>query len=334
MKRNWLYNRIRYILSVLALHLLLSSCEHKEFCYQHIRTRVELKVDFTPISDPIFCTYAEARSGDYDVRYQIEIYATSGAEAGKMVERKVWTSDVISNDATIVTTDVALHTEKYDIYAWIDFVPKGTTEDHHYITSDLRNVSIADPNIRGIDSRDAFSGKTSADLTPYRDETVVDITIPVDMERPFGKFKIITTDVRRFLETYKPQETYADIVPTQTLCRYTCYFPTFYNLDTRLADFNGFKLGVEHPAEVTEEEDNSAVLTYNYVLVCNDNTTVTAEVEVWNKDGEKLVTTRNIKIPIQRNKLTIVSGGFLTKDLGSGGIGVDDSFDDEFVIII
>lgn len=334
MKRNWLYNMIRYMLSVLAVLPLLSSCEHKEFCYQHIRTRVALNVDFTPISDPIYCTYAEARSGDYDVRYQIEIYATSGADAGKMVERKVWTSDVISEGATIVTTDVGLHTEKYDIYAWIDFVPKGTSEDHHYITSDLRKVSLADPNVRGLDSRDAFAGKTSADLTPYRDETVVDVTIPVDMERPFGKFKIITTDVRRFLDTYKPQETYTDIVPAQTLCRYTCYFPTSYNLDTRLADVNDFKLGVEHPAEVTEEEYNSAVLTYNYVLVCNDNTTVTAEVEVWNKDGEKLVTTRNIKIPIQRNKLTIVSGEFLTKDLGSGGVGVDDSFDDEFVIII
>lgn len=334
MKRNRLYNMIRYTLSVLAVLPLLSSCEHKEFCYQHIRTRVELNVDFSPISDPIYCTYAEARSGDYDVRYQIEIYATSGVDAGKMVERKVWTSDVISEGATSVTTDVGLHTEKYDIYAWIDFVPKGTSEDHHYITSDLRKVTIADPNVCGIDSRDAFSGKTSADLTPYRDETVVDITIPVDMERPFGKFKIITTDVRRFLDTYKPQETYTDIVPVRTLCRYTCYFPTPYNLDTRLADVNSFKLDVEHPAEVTEEEDNSAVLTYNYVLVCNDNTTVSAEVEVWNKDGERLVTTRNIKIPIQRNKLTIVSGEFLTKDLGSGGIGVDDSFDDEFVIII
>ncbi|MBO4944089.1 MAG: hypothetical protein J6C91_02365, partial [Muribaculaceae bacterium] len=294
----------------------------------------ELNVDFTPISDVILGTYAETRSGDYDVRYQIEIYATSGPDAGNLIERKVWTSDVISEGATIVTTDVGLHAEKYDIYAWIDFVPKGTSEDHHYITSDLRKVTIADPNVRGIDSRDAFSGKTSADLTSYRHETVVDISIPVEMERPFGKFKIITTDVRRFLDTYKPQGTYADIVPAQTLCRYTSYFPTSYNLDTRLADVDGFKLGVVHPAEVTEEEDNSAVLTCNYVLVCNDNTMVSAEIEVWNKDGEKLVTTRNIMIPIQRNKLTIVSGEFLTKDLGTGGVGVNDSFEDEFVIII
>lgn len=335
MKRDRLYI-IRCMLPVFAMLPFLCSCEHKEFCYEHphmMTVRVELHVDFTPISDPIYCTYAEARDGDYDVRYQIEVYAKSGADAGKRVAEKVWTSDVISKGATTVTTDVDLCTEKYDIYAWIDFVPKGTSEDHHYITTDLRKVTIADPNVCGIDSRDAFSGKASADLTPYRDERFVDITIPVYMERPFGKFKIITTDVRKFVDTYKPQGTYTDIVPAQTMCLYTCYFPTSYNLNTRFADVNDFKLGVKHPAEVTEQDDNSAVLTYNYVLVCNDNTMVTAEVEVWNKDGEKLLTTRNITIPIQRNKLTIVSGEFLTKK-GSGGVGIDDNFEDEIVIII
>ena len=90
------------------------------------KTRVELNVDFTPISDPLIRSYAEARSGDYDVRYQIEIYAKSGADAGKLVAEKTWTSNVISEGATTVTTEVDLRAEKYDIYAWIDFVPGGT----------------------------------------------------------------------------------------------------------------------------------------------------------------------------------------------------------------
>lgn len=328
-------------LLIIALALLLTACdtvlqypEEPGVDPTLIRTRVELNVDFTPISDPLIRSYAEARSGDFDIRYQIELYATSGADAGKMVEHKVWTSDVISDGHTTIRTDVELRAEHYDVYAWVDFVPRGTTADYHYITTDLRKVTIADPNVCGIDSRDAFSGKTSIDLTPYRNKRYADITIPIHMERPFGKFKILTTDVKKFLDTYKPLGTYTDIVPAQTMCHYTCFFPTSYNLDTRLADVNDFKLGVKHPAEVTEQEGNSAVLTYNYVLVCNDNTTVSCDVEVWNKDGERLITTRNIKIPIQRNKLTIVSGEFLTKDYGTGGTGIDDSFDDEIVIII
>lgn len=299
-----------------------------------IQTELVLNVDFTLISDPLIRSYAESRGGDYDVRYQIALYAASGEHAGELAARKVWTDNVIADGETTVRVDVDLNAEKYDIYAWIDYVPSGTMADHHYITADLRRVSLADPNVAGHDSRDAFSGKASVDLTPYRDRRFASVTVPLDMERPFGKFKILTTDVRKFLETYKPLGTYTDIVPSQTICRYTCYFPTSYNQDTRLAHVEDFRLGVSHQAEVTEQEGNTAVLSYNYVLVCNDNTTVTAEVEVWNKDGEHLITARNIKIPIQRNHLTIVSGEFLTKDFGTGGNGIDDAFDDEIVIVI
>lgn len=299
-----------------------------------IKTRLELKVDFTPITDPLIATYGGNRSGDFDVRYQVEIYAKTGADAGNKVFRTSWTEQVISEGETTVPVDVELRAEEYDVYAWIDFVPSGTESDHHYLTSDLRKVSIANPNVAGHDSRDAFSGKAVADLTPNRDNWFASVTVPVEMERPFGKFKIVTTDVRKFLESYKPIGTYTDIVPARTMCRYTCYFPTSYNLDTRLADVNDFKQGIKHEAEVVEKEGNTAVLTYNYVLVCNDNTTVSAEIDVWNKDGEHLITTQNIKIPIQRNKLTIVSGEFLTKDFGTGGTGIDDSFDDEIIIII
>lgn len=328
-------------LLIMAFTLLLTACD-SVLQYPEkpgvdptlIKSRIELNVDFTPISDPLIRSYAEGRSGDFDVRYQVEIYAKSGADEGKLIERKVWTSNVISEGATTVSVDAELRAQLYDIYAWIDFVPGGTDTDYHYVTNDLRKVTIADPNVCGIDSRDAFSGKTSADLTKYRDERFAEVTVPVDMERPFGKFKILTTDVRKFLDTYKPLGTYTDIVPAMTMCHYTCYFPASYNLDTRLADVNDFKLGVRHEAEVTEQEGNKAVLTYNYVLVCNDNTTVSCDVEIWNKDGEYLVTTKNIKIPIQRNKLTIVSGEFLTKDYGTGGTGIDDRFDDEIVIVI
>lgn len=329
------------ILFQLIILLALSSCdtvlqypEGDGIDPTLIKTRVELAVDFTPINDPLLASYADARTGDFDVRYQVAIYAVSGAQAGKMIERKVWTSNILEAGPTTVTTDVELHAERYEIYSWIDFVPSGTTDDYHYITTDPRKVFLADPNVCGLDTRDAFSGTTQTDLTRYRNVKFAEVTIPVAMERPFGKFKIVTTDVKKFLESYKPLGTYTDIVPAQTKLRYTCYFPTAYNLYTRYAHIDEYKVGINHIAEVIEQEDNKATLSYNYIFICNDNTTVTADVEVWNKEGEYLITARNIRIPIQRNRLTIIQGEFLTKDYGTGGTGIDDSFDDEFVIII
>lgn len=304
----------------------------------HIRTRVELAVDFTPVSDPLLASYADARAGDFDVRYQVAIYAVSGAKAGRKaempVERKVWTANVLETGPTTVATEVDLHAGLYEVYAWIDFVPCGTTEDHHYITTDPRKVFLADPNVCGLDTRDAFSGKTQIDLSQYRDAESSGVTVTVDMERPFGKFKIVTTDVKKFLESYKAPGTYADIVPARTNLRYNSYFPTAYNLDTGYAHIDEYKMGVNHTAVVMEQEDNKATLSYNYVFICNDNTTVNADIEVRNKDGEHLTTTRNIRIPVQRNKLTIVEGEFLTKDYGSGEMGINDRFDEEFVVIV
>jgi len=298
-----------------------------------IKVRVQLSVDFSIINDPLITSYAEARTGDFDVRYQLACYAVSGAHAGELVKHMVWTSDVIYSAPTVVNADVELHAEQYAIYAWIDFVPKGSTADCYYVTEDLRKVYIADPNIGGLDTRDAFAGKVTADLTPYRNVKFADVTIPLPMERPFGKFKIQTTDVRKFLESYMPVGTYADIMPSASTVHYTCYFPTAYNQDTRLAHVEEFELGVNHTDDVAEIEDNNAVLASNYVFVCNDNTTVTADIEVRNSAGQLLATVRGITIPIQRNRLTIVKGEFLTTGV-NGGTVIAPEFDGDFNVPI
>lgn len=294
-----------------------------------VTMRVQLSVDFSIIQDPLISTYAEARTGDFDVRYQLAFYADSGAHAGELVERKIWTSEVIEFGPTTINADVDLHAERYDVYAWIDFVPRGTTEDYHYRTEDLRKIALADPNINGLDSRDAFSGKTAADLTPYRDVKFADVTIPLPMERPFGKFKILTTDVHKFLDRYQTVGTYADITPLTSTVRYTCYFPTAYNQDTRLADVDAFKLDVSHTDDVAEIEETNAVLSSNYVFVCNDDTTVTADIEVRNSAGQLLSTVYGLTIPIQRNRLTILKGEFLTTGV-SGGPVIVPEFNGDF----
>ncbi len=273
-----------------------------------VKVHFELSVDFSPINDPLIATYADSRLGDFDVRYQIAVYARSGAHAGEFVLRKAWTDDVIQSGPMTISTDVELHAEQYDVYGWIDFVPRGTAEDYYYVTDDLRKVYISDPNIGGLDTRDAFSGKAYVDLTPYRDVKFAEVTIPLPMERPFGKFKIQATDVQKFLESYKPRTTYADVLPSTCTVRYTCYFPTAYDQNTRRASAEEFSLDVNHTSDVTEIEGSSATLSSNYVFVCTDNTAVTADFEVYNSSGQLLASIRGVTIPIKRNRLTIVKG--------------------------
>lgn len=336
--------RAAALLHAVAVMLALTSCDtvlqypdEPAVDPTLVSTIIELLTDFTPVTDPLIATYADTRAGNYDVRYQIEIYATSGSDAGRCVARHVATESTLPQADVSHKARFDLHAGQYDVYAWIDFVPIGTTADYHYITTDLRAVHIADPNVCGLDTKDAFAGKTTLDLSDarYAENFFSKAAATITMERPFGKFKIVTTDVKKFIESYKPNATYSDAVPATTKLRYSGYFPCCYNQDTRLAHVEFFRLGVNHTADVIAESETQAALTYDYVLVCNDNTYVTADIEVSNAAGERLKTTRGIRIPIQRNKLTIVSGEFLTIDYtDSGGTGIDDGFDGEFVITV
>jgi len=298
-----------------------------------IKMRIDMEVDFSPINDPLIVSYAGSRAGDYDVRYQVAVYARSGAKAGQLVLRKVWIEEEIQPAQTTVSTEVSLHAELYDVYGWIDFVPKGTDGDHHYITDDLRTVHLAEPNVPASDARDAFSGKKSVDLTPYRDKRFAEIVIPLPMERPFGKFKIQATDVKKFLDSYKPLGTYTDIMPSECTVRYNCYFPTAYNQDTRLAHVDEFRTDVHHANSVNEIEENTATLSSNYVFICNENTTVIADLEIRNSSGQLLATVRGVTIPISRNRLTIVKGEFLTAGVNGGAV-IFPEFDGEFNVPI
>ena len=44
--------------------------------------------------------------------------------------------------------------------------------------------------------------------------------------------------------------------------------------------------------------------------------------------------TANVDIPLRRNRETVIRSRFLTRNLGDGGLGVDEGFDDEYVIVV
>lgn len=333
--------RLSVLLSAL-IALLASSCdtilqypEEPDEVHTTLKARIVLNVDFSPVSDPITVPYSRVTDNEFDVRYQVAVYALDASGNRNLSATKIWTDDIIAEGPFSVSTDMELDAKQYEVYAWIDFVPIGTKDDYHYITTDSRKIVLSDPNVHGLDSRDAFAGKVHADLRSYGGTDGKEVTVTVDMERPFGKFIIVSTDMNEFQSnSHKYATSDADISATQTLCRYTSYFPTSYNLDTRFAHPEDFKLRVNHLSDAETQHDGTIVLTGNYVFVCNSQTTVTADIEITGSNGKIINTVRNITIPIERNRLTVISGQFLTGSFGSGGFGIDDNFEGEIVIVV
>ena len=58
------------------------------------------------------------------------------------------------------------------------------------------------------------------------------------------------------------------------------------------------------------------------------------DVFVYDENGDEVNHYQNIDVPLYRNRETVLRGPFLTQNVGSGDIGIDDGFDDEFVVVI
>ena len=73
---------------------------------------------------------------------------------------------------------------------------------------------------------------------------------------------------------------------------------------------------------------------YDYVLTSSDREDhVLIDVFLY-EDGQELNHYQDIEVPLWRNRETVIKGPFLTRSVGSGDIGIDEGFDDEFVVVI
>ena len=81
------------------------------------------------------------------------------------------------------------------------------------------------------------------------------------------------------------------------------------------------------------DETGHVCLAYDYILVDNDEENhVLADFYFLDADGNELTHTTDVDIPLWRNRETVIRSRFLTRNIGEGGVGIDEGFDGEFVV--
>lgn len=114
---------------------------------------------------------------------------------------------------------------------------------------------------------------------------------------------------------------------------YKQYISAGYNVDTETPNLFVQARSME-TTPTTIPGDGTVLLAYDYVLTSSDKEDhVLIDVFIY-KGNEKLNHYQNIDVPLRRNRETVIKGPFLTKTVGSGDIGIDDEFNDEFVVEI
>lgn len=289
---------------------------------------------------------AEAYTADerLDMRLIAELYEVSSsgdrAGQGRLVERRAVGVERLM-EAPQQTLPFRLPSGSYRVLAWADYTPNNSVGDWHFATGSLDAVcEDVDHKPRDNHHKNSAAGSSDfsidfdrdADGNPLllertRTTRSEESVVPVRLERASGRFRLWATDLQSFLDGGNSLEN------LRIRVIYKQYVSAGYNVDTETP--NRFvQSRVMETTPSTVPGDGTVLLAYDYVLTSSDREDhVLVDLFVYEGDVE-LNHYQNISIPLRRNRETVVKGPFLTRTFGSGGIGIDDGFDDEFVVVI
>ena len=354
---------LRYMLCVISM-LAFMSCDVHEFpSNDQRRIPFDLDLHFNtdlPIHTEITHTKGSETKASYethDVRYVINAYRT---DLKRSTNRIADTSFVFTKDCD-GTLDykahLALPEGSYDFNVWVDYVDDGSKRDKYYDTRDFSEIILANKGQHSGSNeyREAFRGYSNGvvmDPLHYSGQIVNEIhnESSVEMMRPMGKFKFISTDVEAFLTKvmatlkeqgklnnidtditsksgYEQLKSVIELDKYRVVFRYNLFMPCSFNMFTdKPADS---WTGVTFNSPILLEDDfDGMVLGHDFVFVNGSTTTLSISLEVYNNEGQKISSTNPINVPVVRNKLTLVKGEFLTS-IASGGISINPGYDGE-----
>ena len=322
---------MRKFLALAALVLGLASCQNEPEGL-NIVTGGEVDTVVT-VTLPEATRASSADSGllnvdptAYDLRYILEVY---DADGDVFVYRAVETKATNATDAKTVTFPVRLIPERgYNFVVWADFVYKGGRNDLYYNTLNnddhgLNAVTIADGKWVAMDeARDAYTAVESVD--GYNSGKSINLTLV----RPFGKLRVITTDIEALKKLAN------NAIPKAVKVTYTTDVYSGFNALTQAAVYKQgetkrptFEYNLDDAAvyKYTDTADSKMVLFTDYIFG-TENGTIQFDMEVTYANDNKSTNSFNTEIPVQRNYLTTISGNILT-DGNDIRVDITDGFE-------
>ena len=321
---------------------------YKEITYDDAgnRTETTLEAEASPSYMP---------DDRLDLRFVIEIRDNNQPDADgtpKTIARRELTVD---NDALPPQADVHFKLPSrgdYTAVSWCDYVPVANPDDWHFDTSTLDFVQVnLDNTMQELHHKNSGTGYsnfgigwdgvvqvtsttrgwgtvTRADEENMSEENM-DGLVPVYMTRPAGRLRLYTEDLAEFLQTSD-----MDIEDVRVIIIYKQFVSVAYDaLQQAPCQWISTRRTETHPTLVNET--GNVCLAYDYVFTDSEEEThVMADFYFLDAEGNELSHTTNVDVPLLRNRETVIRGHFLTQDIGAGGLDVDESFDDEYVIVV
>ncbi len=227
----------------------------------------------------------------------------------------------------------------YYVLAWADYVVKGN-DIGPFLADTLTAVhSRLDKYPKNPFFRSSASGvkEFSIDFTntpegyPITRANDTNLrTIPVSLDRPVARYRIVALDYKDFLQSG------GNIEDVTIKVIYKQFVSVGFNVLTDAPNefISTYSFNIKPADIVYEGEEYQNSLFSDYVFTSeNTETNIIIDLYFYDETGKEINHCQGIKIPLMRDQETVVQGNFLTQPLGKGeGVSIDDNFEGEYVI--
>lgn len=281
---------------------------------------VDMELDIDLSLEP-FAVLHHSRSESNEVMLRFIVEFTRD---GKVVERVQTFTDPasVSSGNLKLPVSVKLHALEYNVAVWGDFV-LGTGHDPLcYDASDLYDIACKTPYVGCIDERQCFRGVTSLDLRPWRNQWNASVTVPVEMSRPQAKYRIIASDVDEFLsrsaKTRAGRRGYT--------MRFTYgIMPWSYDLWSGAVAGYANEVEFNVPLDFSLASDGLLLIGFDWLFAGDNVSDVSLTITMFDQYLVPVSRVSGIVVPLQKGRLTTVTGDFLTNEVG-GSISIDSEW--------
>lgn len=297
-----------------------------------VTCQIQLEVEKIVTKSDTPSTRPDEDLSKYARRYTVNIY-----EDGKEGLTTVFSDIFFQNieETSPLRFNAKLHTKKYKILVWMDYVLKGSGNDLYYITSaGLNSIHVPDAGAYSVNSdlKDAQTILYSVDLSTST-EWFQHIVIDVPLQRPVAKLTFEATDFEEFAKKIGYDGPLEQLIGNYTAkVTYNGYLATGFNAVTQKLNDASVGYGFSSVPWFPEVKALPR-LGFDYVFVNGESSSMTVSVTILDKDGKVVNSVEGITVPTYRGKETIVRMKFFTREY-SPGIGIDPGFDGEFNVYV
>ena len=271
--------------------------------------------------------FSEDEWAKYDIRYILEVYDVT--ENYVNLDTPVRKREVQTYDSYQETKfELRLIPNRtYKFVVWADFVEQGSKEDLNYNTANLKSITrIGD--VKPMDeSMDAYFVQENIEIVNSLPKQLV-------LKRPFGKLRVITTDIED-----------VNFGTTPSKVDVTFYnHPTFVSLNALTGNAEttvetvtySYSIAKDAPYNGGYDADSKCQTIFADYILAQSSSMGSQEVNftlaVTDQANRPIRSHKfDTQIPLERNKLTTLYGNLLTTAT-EFNISVDDDFDGEYNI--